>query len=92
MAFGTTVGLGSGDFVLDGDPARPSPKTGQSPPPVFGPFLLWLNGWMHQDATWHGVRPNFPLMSVVTKRLVGLRCRLVSWYGATHRPRQFCVR
>jgi len=20
---------------------------------IFGPFLLWPNGWMHQDATWY---------------------------------------
>jgi len=26
-------------------------------PPVFGPCLLWPNGWMDQDATWHGGRP-----------------------------------
>jgi len=26
-------------------------------PPVFGPCLLWLNGWMHQDTTWYGGRP-----------------------------------
>ena len=25
--------------------------------PIFGPFLLWPNGWMHQDATWYGGRP-----------------------------------
>jgi len=23
----------------------------------FGPFLLWPNGYMHQDATWYGGRP-----------------------------------
>ena len=23
-------------------------------PPIFGPFLLWPNGWMDQDATWYG--------------------------------------
>jgi len=34
----------------------PSPKKGAQPP-VFGPFLLWPNGWMHQDATWYGGRP-----------------------------------
>jgi len=32
------------------------PKKGAQPP-IFGPFLLWPNGWMHQDATWHGGRP-----------------------------------
>ena len=34
-----------------------SPKRGQSPPPIFGPFLLSRNGWMPQDATWYGGRP-----------------------------------
>jgi len=37
-------GLGPGHIVLDGDPA---------PPPIFGPCLLWANGWMDQDATWY---------------------------------------
>ena len=27
------------------------------PPPLFGPCLLWSNGWMEQDTTWYGVRP-----------------------------------
>jgi len=31
-------------------------KKGAEPPPIFGPFLLWTNGWMQQDATWHGGR------------------------------------
>jgi len=35
---------------------RPS-KGGRTPSPIFGPFLLWPNGWMHQDATWYGGRP-----------------------------------
>jgi len=26
-------------------------------PPVFGPCLLWPNGWMDEDATWYGSRP-----------------------------------
>jgi len=47
------VGLGSGHSVLDGDPA--SPKGAQ--PPIFGPCLLWPNGWMDQDAIWKGGRP-----------------------------------
>jgi len=25
--------------------------------PIFGPCLLWPNGWMHQDATWYRGRP-----------------------------------
>jgi len=35
MVLGVEVGLGSGDFVLDGDPAPPSPKKGAEPPPQF---------------------------------------------------------
>jgi len=57
MPLGMEVGLGLGDFVLDGDPA-PFPKKGAEPPPqIFGPCLLWPNGWMDQDGTWHGGRP-----------------------------------
>ena len=33
--------------------SSPSPRV---TPPIFGPFLLWPNGWMHQDATWYGCR------------------------------------
>jgi len=54
MALDMKVGLGAGHTVLDGDPA-PSPTGAE--PPIFGPFLLWPNGWMHQDATWYGGRP-----------------------------------
>jgi len=46
------VGLSPDDSVLDGDPA-PRPKRGWNPP-IFGPCLLWPNGWMDQDGTWHG--------------------------------------
>ena len=35
-------------------PSSPSPKRDTAP--IFGPFLLWPNGWMHQDATWYGGR------------------------------------
>jgi len=35
---GMEVGLGPGHIVLDGQ--------------IFGPCLLWPNGWMDQDATW----------------------------------------
>jgi len=57
MVLGIDVGLIPGDFVLDGDPA-PLPKKGAEPPPqIFGSCLLWPNGWMHQDATWCGGRP-----------------------------------
>jgi len=50
------VGLSPADFVFDGDPAH-LPNKGRSAFPIFGPFLLWTNGWMHQDATWCGGRP-----------------------------------
>jgi len=58
MPLSMELGLSPGDFVLDGDPALPSPKKGAEPPlQFFGPFLLWPNGCMHQDATWYGGRP-----------------------------------
>jgi len=56
MALGMEVGLGPGHIVLDGDQAPPPQKRRQRPP-IFGPFLLWPNSWMHQDATWYGGRP-----------------------------------
>jgi len=40
MPLGMEVGLGPGDFVLDGDPAPPSQNGAE--PPIFGPCLLWL--------------------------------------------------
>jgi len=52
MPLGTEVGLNSGHIVLDGDPAPSSPKGGHNPA-NFGPYLLWPNGWMDQDATWY---------------------------------------
>jgi len=57
LILGMVVGLSPSDFVLDGDPAAPSPKRGRAPSSIFGPFLLWPNGWMHQHATWYGCRP-----------------------------------
>jgi len=59
MPLGMEVGLRPGDFGLDGDP-DPLPKVRRRPgqsPPIFGPLLLWPNGWMDQDGTWHGSRP-----------------------------------
>ena len=57
MALGMKVGLGPVHIVLDGETAPLPQKRGQSPPPIFGPSLLWPNGWMHQGATWYGGRP-----------------------------------
>jgi len=56
MPLATEVGVGPDDNVLDTDPA-PLPKKGAEPcSPIFGSFLLWPSGWMHQDATWYGDR------------------------------------
>jgi len=55
MPLGIELGLSPGDFVLDGDPA-PSPKRGRSPQ-IFCPCLLRQIGWMDQDDTWRGGRP-----------------------------------
>jgi len=52
MPLGTEVGLGPGDIVLDGNPAPP--RKGHTPA-LFGPCLLWPNGWMNEDATWYRV-------------------------------------
>jgi len=56
MPVGMEVGLGPGHIVLDGDPALLSPQK-EAQPPIFGPCLLWQNGWMDQNATWCGGRP-----------------------------------
>jgi len=56
MPLGMEVGLSPGDFVLD-EPS-PLPKKGAEPP-IFGPYLLWPNGCMDQDATWYGGRPRY---------------------------------
>jgi len=58
IPLGTKVGLSPGDSVRWAP--SPFPKRRWSPgakPPIFGPCLLWPNGWMDQDATWHGGRP-----------------------------------
>jgi len=56
MALGMEVGLCPVNVVLDGDTAALT-KKGTKPSPIFGPSLLWSNGWMHQDATRYGGRP-----------------------------------
>ena len=58
IPLGMEVRLSPGDFVLDGNPAHPPPlKKGAGPPQIFGPSLLWPNGWMYQDATLYGGKP-----------------------------------
>ena len=44
MKLGTEVGMYPGHIVLDGVPTQPLPKGEQLP--IFGPCLLWPNGWM----------------------------------------------
>jgi len=54
------VGLGPGDFVFDRDPyltKRGTPTGHNHPHPIFGPCLLWPNGWIDQDATWYRGEP-----------------------------------
>jgi len=55
MSLGMEEDLVPGDFVFDGDPA-PLEKR-HKPHQIFGPCLLWPNGWMDQDATWYGGKP-----------------------------------
>jgi len=42
----------------------PPQKGGGLPLSIFCPFLLWPNGWMHQDATWYGGRPQLRRLCV----------------------------
>ena len=45
MPLGTEINLGQGAVVLD--------DIAGAHPPVFGPCLLWPNGWMDDDTTWY---------------------------------------
>ena len=56
MALGMEVGLGPGDFVRWG-PSYTQHIGHTHYHTVFGPCLLWQNGWMDEDATWYGSRP-----------------------------------
>ena len=47
------VDLRPGDCVRWGPS---TPEKGHTHP-IFGPCLLWANGWMDQDATWYGDKP-----------------------------------
>ena len=38
-------------------PSYPQKKKAHHPHPIFGPCLLWPNGWMNQDATWYRSKP-----------------------------------
>jgi len=51
MPLGREISPSPSDIMLDGDPTPPPPKG--SGPPIFGPYLLWTNGWMGQfPLTW----------------------------------------
>jgi len=52
MKLGMEVGLCPSYTASDGTQL---PHRGTDPP-IFGPCLLWPNGWMDQDATWYGGR------------------------------------
>jgi len=64
VKLGKKVGLGTGHIVLDGYLAPPK---GAQQPPIFGPRLLWSNGWMDQHTTWYEGRPR-PMPHCVTWR------------------------
>ena len=61
------VGLDPSHILLDGDSTLPNRKGLSSRPLsqfteacvciIRGTCLLWLNGWMDEDATWYGGRP-----------------------------------
>ena len=51
IPLGMEVGLGSDHMVLDGEPSCPPQKGAEFLSPIFGPCLLWPNGWIDQDAT-----------------------------------------
>ena len=45
MPLGVEVGLGPGDFVLDGDPPTPKRDAGAQPP-IFGPCVVAKRLWI----------------------------------------------
>jgi len=56
MPLGTEVGRGLRNIVFDVDPTIHR-KRAHPPPPNFGPWLLWPNGWMDEDAASNRSRP-----------------------------------
>ena len=58
MSLGMEVGLGPDDFVLDRDPAPPSPKGGRAPKKFSAHVYCGQKaGWMKLVLGWHGGRP-----------------------------------
>jgi len=71
MSLGMVLGLGPGDFVLDGDPA-PLPQKGAEPPPQFSAHFDLCNIVFNMDPAtpekWaNPLPPNFWPMSIVAK-------------------------
>ena len=84
-------------------PCSPSPKGGRGPFPIFGPCLLWPNGWMYQMAlsTEVGVGPDHIVLdgdpAPLPKKggrppIFGWMHHDATWYGGTPQPRRLCVR
>ena len=53
MPLGRKLSLDPSDIVLDGTQLSRPQKEGAAP--NFRACLLWLNGWMDEDATWYEV-------------------------------------
>jgi len=56
MLLDMEVDLTQGTLCLMGTKLPPE-KGYMHPHQIFGPCLLWRNGWMHEDAAWYGSRP-----------------------------------
>jgi len=65
IPLGIELGLGPGDCVRWGPPLLSTQKWGRAPPPNFRPCSLWPNGWMDQNSTWHGGRPQVRRLCVI---------------------------
>jgi len=86
MPLGTEVGLGLRDIVFDVDPATRR-KRAEPPRQIFGPCLLWPNGWMDENAAWYGSRPRS--RSHCTRRRAILRTPPVTRKRSTAAPPPF---
>ena len=56
MSLGTQVGFGPSTLCSMGTQLPPR-KKGHSAHIIFGPCLLWPNGWIDQAAIWYGGKP-----------------------------------
>jgi len=81
--------------VCDRDPTTRRIRA-HPPHPIFGPCLLWPNGWMDEDATWYGSRPRprphcisihpvqFTCLTVILHNVCPSPLWSTSWSGALH--------